>query len=279
MGISRRMIQRLTRSRGIQLNRRPAYLQRRVRPGDIVAARVGDLPRAEGGLPPVEMDLSILYEDSEVLALDKPAGLLVHPISPRHTRTLAHGVAFHLQSRGISGPVRPVHRLDRDTSGAILFALSGYAHQLLDRQLRSGTLTREYFAVVAGHLDVDEGVVDAPIGRSPRSPTLRAVVPDGGPARTRFEVVERVRDATILRLTMDTGRTHQIRVHAAHIGHPVLGDRDYGGPTADIDRTALHSRLVSFDQPRTGEHLSVAAPIPEDIRRLIASRGGQTDWD
>ena len=128
--------------------------------------------------------------------------------------------------------------------------------------------------MVAGDVDADDGLIDAPIGRSRRSPTLRAVMPGGEPARTYFEVVKRIRDASVLRFRMDTGRTHQIRVHSAHIGHPVLGDRDYGGETHDIDRAALHSLRVSFERRRTGERLSVTAPIPEDIRRLLTARGG-----
>ncbi len=266
------MIQRLTRSRGIQLNRRPAYLARNVRVGDIVSARVESRSRESSALAPVAMDLAILHEDAEVLVIDKPPDIIVHPTSPRHQRTLAHGVAFHLRRQGMSVPVRPVHRLDRDTSGAILFAKSGYAHQFLDRQLREGKMHREYVGVVAGLLEHDSAWIESPIGRSEGAPTLRAVNAEGDPARTHYEVIERLPSASVLRLRLETGRTHQIRVHLAHAGHPLIADRDYGaGPVPDIGRTALHSAALSFDHPRTGERLFITAPLAADIEHLIAS--------
>ncbi|HEX2188088.1 MAG TPA: RluA family pseudouridine synthase [Longimicrobiaceae bacterium] len=266
MGVSRRMIQRLTRSRGIQLNRRPAFLGRKTRAGDVVAARVA--PEEEPGLAPVPMELAVVHEDAEVLVLDKPAGLLVHPTSPEQDRTLAHGVAHHFAAQGLRAKVRPVHRIDRDTSGLVLFAKTPLAHAHLDRQLRERELGRVYLAFVRGRVEEDAGEVDAPIGRDRQRRDLRTVRPDGEPARTRYRVVERCAEATLLELELETGRTHQIRVHMAHLGHPVLGDRQYGGGGAHLRRQALHAVRLRFAHPRTGEPLAFEAPLPPDLAEL-----------
>jgi 23S rRNA pseudouridine1911/1915/1917 synthase len=272
MGISRRLIQRLTRSRGITLNGRPAYLGRKLRAGDVVAARIGadETPTLAG----VEMHLSIVYEDADVLVVEKPPGVLVHPVGAEDEATLAHGIAFHHARKGVQAKVRPVHRLDRGTSGLLLVAVTGYAHQHLDRQLREGTLEREYLALVEGEIAEDSGVIDAPIGRSPADPRLRAVTPGGQAARTRFEVVERTGGISLVRLRLETGRTHQIRVHLAHLGHPVLGDRSYGGPTGGgrPPRPALHSCRLAFLHPKRGERLEFDSGLPADLAVYLESR-------
>ncbi|HEX2095339.1 MAG TPA: RluA family pseudouridine synthase [Longimicrobiaceae bacterium] len=268
MQLSRRMIQRLTRSRGIQLNRRAAFLARQVRAGDVVAVRVA--PEEETGLEPVAMELEVVYEDADVLVVAKPPGLLVHPTSPGQARTLAHGIAHRYREQGVRARVRPVHRIDRDTSGLVLVAKTAFAHQHLDRQLRERTLRREYLALVRGVVEEDGGVVDAPIGRDRRNPNLRTVHPGGEPALTRFRVVERFRAATLLRLELETGRTHQIRVHLAHLGHPVLGDRQYGGTgTEGMGRQALHASRLRFRQPTTGEEVVCEAPLPPDMATAV----------
>ena len=273
MGISRRMIQRLTRGKGILVNRKVAYLARAVREGDVVAARLAE--NEEAGLEPVAMELAIVHEDRDVLVVNKPAGMLVHPTSPEHTRTLSHGITHHFLEQGIAIKVRPVHRIDRDTSGLLLVAKSGFAHQHMDRQLRERTLRREYLALVRGRVEEDEGTVDAPVGRHPRNSSLRAVRPGGDPAVTRFRVRERFTDASLLELELDTGRTHQIRVHLAHLGHPVLGDRAYGGGApALIRRQALHAWRLSCVHPATGEALLFEAPLPEDMESLATRLRG-----
>ena len=274
MGISRRMIQKLTRARGITLNRRPAFLGRKVRAGDEVAARIAFDEAA--GLEPVEMALDVVHEDAEVLVLNKPPFVLVHPTSPEQTATLAHGVAHHFARSGLRAKVRPVHRIDRDTSGLVLFAKSAVAHQRLDRQLREGGLDRVYLALVDGVVAEDTGKVEAPIGRHPRHPQLRAIRDDGEPAVTRFRVVERLAKATLLELELETGRTHQIRVHMQHAGHPVLGDRQYGQAGKGlIGRQALHASRLSFADPSTGERRTFEAPLPEDMAKALKRlRGG-----
>lgn len=267
LGVSRRRMQKLTRGRGILLNRRPAFLARKTRVGDMVAARL--VWDEEPGLEPVPMTLDVAYEDAEVLVVNKPPGLLVHPTSPEQRATLAHGIAARYADQGVRRKVRPVHRLDRDTSGLVLFAHTAAAQQRLDAQLREETLRRQYQALVGGVLADEKGAIDAPIGPHPRHPHLRAVRPEGrAPARTRYQVVERFADATLLRLELETGRTHQIRVHLAHAGHPVLGDRQYGGAPG-FPRQALHAGRLTFLHPGTGESVEVQAPLPADMAALV----------
>lgn len=264
MQVSGRMIQKLTRSAGIRLNRGATHLKRRVRQGDVLAARLAQ--NEESGLIPEPMELSIVHEDPDVLVIDKPAGLMVHPVAKGQTGTLAHGVAHHFASRGVRARVRPVHRLDRDTSGLLLVAKTAFAHQVLDRQLREREMSRGYLALVGGLPAEGEGRIDAPIGSHPVHRHLRAVSEGGEPAATRFRVVERFTDAALLALELETGRTHQIRVHLAHLGHPVLGDAQYGGRQVDgLRRQALHATRLSFTHPTSGEPMSLESPLPPDL--------------
>jgi 23S rRNA pseudouridine1911/1915/1917 synthase len=268
LGISRRMIQKLTRSKGIQLNSKPAFLARKVRVGDVVAARISSTEDAR--LEPVPMELDILHEDADVLVVNKPPFLLVHPTRPDQTATLSHGIAHHYLQQGRRIKVRPVHRIDRDTSGLLLIAKTPFAHQHLDRQLRERELKRHYLALVGGLMEDDAGVIDAPIGRHKQQPHLRAVRPNGGePAITRYRVIERYGTATLVQVELETGRTHQIRVHMSHIGHPVLGDRQYGGAAHPLlKRQALHASRLAFAHPVTGTSMLFEAPLPHDMAQL-----------
>ena len=267
--VSRRMIQRLTRSGGIRLGRHSTHLARKVRVGEVVAARIA--MDEESGLDPVEMPLEVVYEDADLLVVNKAPFLLVHPVAPHHRETLAHGVTFHFRAQGLHARVRPVHRLDRDTSGLLLIAKSAFVHQILDLQIRNRTMKREYMALVKGEFEAEEGAVEAPIARHPHDPSLRAVHPGGEEARTRFRVVERYSGATLVELELETGRTHQIRVHMAYLGHPLLGDLRYGGPAhAGLERQALHAGRLSFDHPTTGERVALEVPLPDDLARVRA---------
>ena len=268
LGISRRMIQKLTRSKGILRNRKAPFLGARVRAGDVVAARIA--ADEDAGLEPVAMQLDVVYEDGDVLVVNKPPFVLVHPTAPEHRDTLAHGVAFHLQQQGLRTKVRPVHRIDRDTSGLVLFAKTAFAHQRLDRQLRERTLAREYLALVHGLLADEAGVIDLPIGRDKQQHSqLRVVRAGGEPATTHFQVIERLKGATLVQLAMETGRTHQIRVHMAHLGHPVLGDRQYGRKGVElISRQALHASRLAFLHPTSDQPVSCEAPLPQDMAQL-----------
>ena len=268
LGLSRRMIQRLTRSAGIRLNGRSPYLKRQVREGEVVAARIA--AREEPRVTAVAMDLHILFEDDHLLVVDKPAGLLVHPVGGSSGPTLVNGLAHHLEQRGVHARVRPVHRLDRDTSGLLLVALTAFAHQALDRQLRERALRRRYLAIVEGEPDFSERVVEAPIGRAPGNPQLRAVDPRGDHAVTRLRVDRRLPGAAVLEAELDTGRTHQIRVHLSHLGHPLIGDRVYGSRRRGSGRQALHASRISFRHPLSGEPMEFSSPLPADLDELVA---------
>ncbi|MDH6351027.1 RluA family pseudouridine synthase [Brevibacillus sp. 1238] len=279
LSVSGRMMQRLTRSKGILLNRKQPFLQRQVKVGDVVAVRVVDRQeQAERSsqlsaqpLPPAShvVPVGILYEDDHLLIANKPAGLLVHPTKPEHTETLLHSLAERFAKNGESASIHPVHRLDKDTSGAILVAKSSYGHQLADRVLREGGLQREYLAVVSGQLPQKTGTIDAPIGRDPRHPSKRRVTNDGDHAVTHYEVKQASEGMTLVRVWLETGRTHQIRVHFAHLGHPLAGDTMYGGARGLLRRQALHAASLRFFHPLLEKELVVEAPVPADMKRLI----------
>ena len=231
----------------------------------------------EAVLPPVrdtetlpeDIPLDILYEDDMIAVICKPAGLVVHPAAGNESGTLVNALLFHLSSlSGIGGEQRPgiVHRLDKDTSGLMLVAKNDQAHLSLSGQLEARTIEKHYHAIVLGHMKEASGSVEKPIGRDPKDRKKMAVVPDGRYALTDWRVLEeRGSSATLLDLRIHTGRTHQIRVHMASIGHPVLGDPLYGskrGPKAD--RLMLHACSISFDHPKTGERMTFTQPAPFD---------------
>lgn len=280
LNVSGRMIQRLTRSKGILLNRKAPYLKRTVREGDLIRVRIADRSSAhqkEGGeRPPVALPLSsVLYEDEHFLMVNKPAGMLVYPLEASQTGlTLVDAVAYYLLTRGEISRPHAVHRLDKDTSGAILLAKSGYAHQLADNMLREGQVEREYLAVLTGAIPDDQGTVSAPIRKDPRHRTKRQVHPEGDPAVTHFRVLARREEATLVRVRLETGRTHQIRVHFAHLGHPLAGDTLYGGSRTGIRRQALHAHFLSFLHPLSGVEIGVKAELPEDLSRFIEETFG-----
>jgi RluA family pseudouridine synthase len=263
MQISRRMIQKLTRSKGILYNGKSTFLKRPVKTGHVVRVAAG--VSAGPSLHPEPIPFGILFEDEDILVVNKPPGLNVHPVQPGQTGTLANGIAWHWQQRGLTLPVRPVHRLDRDTSGVLIIGKSMYAHQHLDRQLRERTLTRLYLALAEGAIEEALGVLTFPIGKDPRNPAKRTVRADGETAVTHFRAIERYTAASLLELSLETGRTHQIRVHLAHYGHPVLGDKQYGKASSLITRQALHASSLSISHPRTGQPMRFEAPLPSDM--------------
>ena len=265
--LSGRMIQRLTRQKGIFLNRKPPYLQRKGRDGDLLRVLIGD--KDEGNLLPVEIPLDICYEDHEVLIINKQAGVMVHPIKQGQTNTLANGIAFYWQSKGIVGKVRPVHRLDKDTTGLILIAKNSYIHLVLDRQLRENEIHREYLVIVEGHLPEKKGTIRRSIGQDPHNPVKRKVVANGEEAVTHYEVIEEFPAASLVRVQLETGRTHQIRVHFHSLGHPVIGDSLYGKSDSIIKRQALHAWKLEFTHPFNGKKMMFTREVPSDMELLI----------
>ena len=267
--LSSHAVSRLTRREtGILLDGVRAFTTAVVRAGDVLTVEIGDGRTDGGGVPPLDIPLDILYEDEDVLAVNKPAGMAVHASSlTPETPTLDGALAARW-----GGPFvfHPVNRLDKGTTGVMLVAKSGYVHELLRRALHSADLCREYRAVVVGRLDPPAGIVDAPIGREAGSVIRRCVAPDGASAVTRYETLWSDGAFSLVRLLPETGRTHQLRLHMAHLGCPLAGDWLYGTEDkALIPRPALHSCHLRLTHPITGVSLSLAAPLPEDMRRLI----------
>jgi 23S rRNA pseudouridine1911/1915/1917 synthase len=244
----------------------------RVRGGETI---VVDVPPVKPvALHPEPIPLDIVYEDDHLLVIDKPAGMAVHPGAGRSTGTLVHAVLAHCPALpGIGGEQRPgiVHRLDKDTSGLLVVAKTDEALRGLQAQIQSRTARREYVAFVYGRLTRPAGTIDAPIGRDPRHRTRMAVVPSGRRAVTHYRVARAFEDATLVNVSLETGRTHQIRVHFASIGHPVVGDPAYARRSNPwgLRRQALHARRLAFAHPVTGRALSFTSDLPADMRAVI----------
>ena len=222
-----------------------------------------------------DIPLDVVYEDADVIVVNKPKGLVVHPAPGHPDGTLVNALLHHCAGSlsGIGGALRPgiVHRIDRDTSGLIIAAKNDYAHQCLSAQLQDHSLARTYECVVVGNLKADSGTVDAPIGRHPVDRKKMAVVANGRPAITHWEVIARYGGYTHVRCRLETGRTHQIRVHMAHIGHPILGDTVYGAKRAvpGLQGQCLHAVGLRFIHPRTGEVVECSCPLPEEFREVL----------
>lgn len=222
---------------------------------------------------PEEMDLEIYYEDHDVLVVNKPKGMVVHPAPGHMTGTLVNGLMAHCKDlSGINGVLRPgiVHRIDKDTSGLLMVAKNDMAHESLVNQLVAKSVTRKYKALVHGNIPHDHGTIDAPLGRDSKDRQSMTVVDNGKNAVTHFNVLERFQDFTLVECQLETGRTHQIRVHMKYIGYPLAGDPKYGPKkTLDLGGQALHAGLLGFDHPRTGEYLEFEAPMPEYFTELL----------
>lgn len=291
LGVSRAEAQRLLESRAAMVNGAPSRPSRRLRAGDAVEGFVPE--PVEARLVPEAIALQVVYEDADLMVVDKPRGMVVHPAPGNPTGTLANAALAHAADlAGIGGELRPgiVHRLDKDTTGLLVIAKSDAALASLQRQIQERTARRVYWALVWGQPRFEEALVEAPIGRSPADRKKMAVVTQAGrgrPALTDLRVLERLGPCALLEARLRTGRTHQIRVHCAHIGHPVVGDPLYGGqrrfPGARrggaaaraaeaaeaLGGQALHARELSFDHPRTGERLRFEAPLPPDMTALL----------
>jgi len=231
-------------------------------------------PPREMAILPEPMPLDIVYEDSDVVVVNKPRGLVVHPAPGHYSGTLVNGLLAHCKDlSGINGVLRPgiVHRIDKDTSGLLVVAKNDKAHMGLAAQLKEHSVTRKYVAIVHGVIPHEMGTIEAPIGRDPKNRQQMAVVFENSkPAVTHFVVLERFKDYTLVECKLETGRTHQIRVHMKYIGHPLASDPKYGPKqTLDLDGQALHAKTLGFVHPRTGECLEFEAPLPDEMEQII----------
>ena len=223
-------------------------------------------------LTPENIPLDIVYEDDDVIVVNKPQGMVVHPAPGHPDHTLVNALLYHSPLSTINGTFRPgiVHRIDKDTSGLLMVAKNDLAHQSLAEQLRNKTNKREYLALVYGQIKEDEGTIDAPLGRNPQDRKKQAVVKGGRHAVTHFKVIKRYDNFTLIKCILETGRTHQIRVHMKYIGHPLVGDPLYG-PRKVIGKNGqfLHAALLGFKHPRTGEEMVFKAPLPENFQKML----------
>ncbi|ATH91349.1 pseudouridine synthase [Bacillus glycinifermentans] len=269
---SRTQVQQWIKEDRIHVNEKAVKANYKVQPGDVVKVVVPDPEPLDVLAEP--MDLDIYYEDQDVLVVNKPRGMVVHPAPGHLTGTLVNGLMAHCDDlSGINGVMRPgiVHRIDKDTSGLLMVAKNDMAHESLVSQLVNKTVTRIYTALVHGVIPHDHGTIDAPIGRDKKDRQSMTVTRENGKhAVTHFEVKERFDDFTVVECRLETGRTHQIRVHMKYIGFPLAGDPKYGPKkTIDFNGQALHAGVLGFDHPRTGEYIEFKAPLPDDMKNLL----------
>lgn len=267
---SRSQIKQLLDGGNITVNGKTEKAKYKVKSGDVIRLEEPETKTLE--LRPENIPLDIVYEDDDVIVINKPQGMVVHPAPGHDEHTLVNALLYHCPLSTINGTFRPgiVHRIDKDTSGLLMVAKNDKAHRSLAKQLKDKTNIREYVALVHGRIAEDEGTINAPIGRSLKDRKKQAVVKDGRNAVTHFEVLKRYRDYTLVKCILETGRTHQIRVHMKYIGHPLVGDPLYG-PKKTIKGNGqfLHAGKLGFVHPTTGKLLIFEAPLPKIFQECL----------
>ena len=271
--MSRSNCQRLIKEGNVLVNGNSSKESYRVKLGDEVLVKIE--PPKEAKIEAQEIPLNIIYEDNDIIVINKEKGMVVHPGNGNMDGTLVNAVLSHAKDSlsGIGGEIRPgiVHRLDKDTSGLIIVAKNDNAHINVSEQIKNHEVTKIYTALVRGNIEEDEATIDMPIARDERDRTKMATNIDGKEAVTHFKVIKRYYDYTLLRVKIDTGRTHQIRVHMAKIHHPVIGDEVYsnGKNEFNVKGQLLHSTILEFKHPRTGEKLHFEAPLPDEFKNVL----------
>ena len=272
MGFSRSILRSLKKVDGIRIGGKAIPAWYRLNGGENLELC---LPLVEQAINSEPLPLSVVYEDQDLVVIDKSPGMLVHPVKKYQSGTLANGLLYRWRTAGESCSFHPVHRLDRLTSGLVLVAKNQWVHQQLSLQLGSGKMSRLYLALCKGNFSKTSGRIDAPIKEQPGS-ALRIIEAGGKPAVTRYRIICKTEYSTLLAVKLYTGRTHQIRVHLSHLGHPLWGDPLYGTSDPNLPRTALHAVSLSFHHPRSGRKIKVTAGLPADLR-ILANRLGLMD--
>lgn len=269
--LSDRLLLKLKRAGKIFVNSVASPMHTLVKPNDHIEIVI-DFQEDNSNIPATKMDLNILYEDDAYLVVDKPAGIPVHPSMDHYEDSLSSGIKYYFDSIGLHKKIRPVNRIDKDTSGIVIFAKNEYIQECFVRQMKLHTFEKEYIAICDGILKEKYGTICAPIARKGNSIIERCIHADGDKAVTHYEVLREIITDTfsysILKCKLETGRTHQIRVHLQHIGHPLLGDTLYGTTSPLIKRQALHAYKVHFIHPITKLQVNYVAPLPSDIQEL-----------
>ena len=266
--ISDRLLVKLKKNKKIWLNSTPTFVDSRLKPFDIVEILI-DFEEKSENIIPTQMDLNIIYEDEYYIVINKPSGIAIHPSILHYTDSLANGVKIYFEQKNIKKKIRPINRLDKDTSGIVIFAKNEYIQEFLVKEMKKNTFFKEYIAVCEGMFESKIGTINLPIGRKENSIIERCVCSDGDIAITHYNVLKSLKNTSVVHVTLETGRTHQIRVHLSNIGHPILGDTLYGNPSSVINRQALHAYKVKFIHPITGLNVEYIATIPSDIKSII----------
>ena len=272
--LSRSYIQKCIKDNQVLINGKPQKASYRLKVDDEI---VFHIPKAmEPAIEAENIPLSILYEDPDLLIVDKPKGMVVHPAPGHYSGTLVNAVMYHCRDNlsGINGVLRPgiVHRIDRDTTGSLIICKNDHAHNSIAEQLKEHTITRKYRAIVHGAIDAEKGTVNAPIGRDPKDRKKMAINEQNGkPAITHYKVLRRFQEYTYIECQLETGRTHQIRVHMSSIGHPLLGDEVYSQRKSPyhLCGQTLHAMVIGFIHPSSGEYLEITAPLPDYFDHLL----------
>lgn len=266
--MSDRLIAKLKNTSQIYINSKPVYINHMFSIGDILSANL-DFNEDSENIVPTKMKLDILYEDESLLILNKPAGIPVHPSMEHYSDSLSNGVKYNFNQISLKRKIRPVNRLDRNTSGIVIFAKNQYIQECLIKQMKTDNFKKEYLALVNGNLSKKEQIISAPISRKENSIIERGVNANGSEAITIVELLKNFDNYSLIKCILKTGRTHQIRVHMQFIKHPILGDTLYGIPSNLINRQALHAYKVSFTHPITKENIAIIAELPKDMKKLI----------
>mgnify|MGYP001103338434 CR=1 FL=1 len=265
--LSRRTIIDLKKNYGTCINGKPQKVDTLLKMGDRITLL---FPEAEDStVPPQKLELDIVYEDAYLIVVNKPANMPVHPCRNYPEGTLANGLMFRFKESDSRATIHPVTRLDKDTSGLTLFAKDPHVQHLLNLEEYKDQFKKEYIALIEGAIEPGDGLIDLPIERLEEGKVRRGVVEGGAPSRTEYRTVLRKEAYSVLEIVLHTGRTHQIRVHFSHLGHPLLGDELYGGKPDLIGRQALHARKLTLMHPITDELLVLEAELPEDMKRLV----------
>ena len=272
--VSRSYLQKIIKDGQVLANGKPVKANYKVSQGDEIELEIPEAVEPE--IEPEDLPLDILYEDADVILINKPKGMVVHPSAGHYSGTLVNGLMYHCKDdlSGINGVLRPgiVHRIDMDTTGVIIACKNDRAHNVIAEQLKEHSITRRYRAIVCGNIKEEEGTVDAPIGRHPTDRKKMAIVQKNGKeAVTHYRVLERFGNYTYIECQLETGRTHQIRVHMTSIGHPLLGDEVYGKTKAPfkLEGQTLHAMVLGFVHPTTGEYMEFEAPLPAYFAHLL----------
>lgn len=271
---SRSFFQKLIRDGFVMVNHTIVKVNYRLKPGDVVKIDIPDAVPTE--IEAENIPLEILYEDDDLLIVNKPKGMVVHPAVGHYTGTLVNAIMYHCKDNlsGINGEIRPgiVHRIDKDTTGSLIICKNDEAHRKIAEQIKEHSVTRRYVGVVAGTFREESGTVEGAIGRHPNDRKRMTInEKNGKPAVTHYRVLQTLKGASLMEFELETGRTHQIRVHMASISHPLLGDTVYGNSKNPykLQGQALHARTIGFIHPTTGAYVEVSAPIPEYMTELV----------